>query len=135
MQRCRGGGPLEDTPTILVVEDEMMILHMIEMALGDGGFKVIPAATGERAVQILDASQSPIRAIVTDIKLGSGMSGWDVAKHARQINPDIGVIYVTGHGEDEWPTLGLPKSVLIPKPFVIAQLLTAVSNLVTGKSK
>ena len=59
-----GDRPLENTPTILVVEDEMMILHMIEMALEDGGFKVILAASGERAVQNLDTQQPPFRAIV-----------------------------------------------------------------------
>ena len=63
MQRCRGR-TLEDTPTILVVEDEMMILHMIEMALEDGGFKVILAASGERAVENLDAQKPPFRALV-----------------------------------------------------------------------
>ena len=69
------------------------------------------------------------------MKLGSGMSGWDVARHARQVNPEIGVIYVTGHGEDEWPIHRMPESVFIPKPSAIAQLLAAVSNLVTRKSK
>ena len=98
----------------------MMILHMIEMALEDGGFKVILAASGERAVQHLDAQKPPFRAVVTDIQLGSGMCGWDVAKHARQIYPEIGVIYVTGHGEDEWPIHGVPESVFLPKPYAIA---------------
>ena len=55
---------MEDTPTILVVEDEMMILHMIEMALEGGGFKVILAASGERAVENLDAQKPPFRALV-----------------------------------------------------------------------
>jgi DNA-binding response OmpR family regulator len=134
MQRSRGQA-LEDTPGILIVEDEVLILHMIEQSLEEGGFKVILAASGERAIQILDAQKPAFRVVVTDVNLGQGISGWDVAKHAREIDPEIGVIYVTGHGEDEWPSLGLPKSVLIPKPFAVAQLLTAVSNLINRSSQ
>lgn len=123
---------MEDTPSILIVEDEMLILHMMESALEDGGFKVMLASSGERASQMLEAQNPPFRAVVTDVHLGLGKSGWEVAKHAREIDPMIAVIYVTGHGADAWPSLGLPNSVLITKPFAITQLLTAVSNLLNG---
>ena len=126
---------LEDNPSILVVEDETLILLMIESALEDGGFKAILAPSGERAIQVLDTQNPPFRAVVTDVNLGPGKSGWDVAKRAREIDPNIAVIYVTGHGEDDWPSQGLPKSVLITKPFAVAQLLTAVSNLLNGSSQ
>jgi DNA-binding response OmpR family regulator len=98
----------------------------------EGGFKVILAASGERAIQALDTQKPPFRAVVTDVNLGRGKSGWDVAKHAREIDPEIAVVYVTGHGGDDWPSLGLPKSVLVAKPFAVAQLLTAVSNLLNS---
>jgi DNA-binding response OmpR family regulator len=123
---------LEDTPSILIVEDEVLILHMMESTLEDGGFKVILAASGEQAIQTLDAQKSAFRAVITDVNLGRKKSGWDVAKRAREINPEIAVIYVTGHGADDWTSHGLPKSILITKPFAVAQLLTAVSNLLNG---
>jgi DNA-binding response OmpR family regulator len=122
------GQALEDTPCILIVEDEVLILHMMESALEDGGFKVILASSGERAIQMLDAQKPPFRAVITDVYLGREKSGWDVAKHARE----IAVIYVTGHGADDWTSHGLPKSILITKPFAVAQLLTAVSSLLNG---
>jgi DNA-binding response OmpR family regulator len=129
------GQALEDTPSILVVEDEVLILLMMESTLEDGGFKVIIASSGERAIQMLDAQKLPIRAVVTDVNLGPGKSGWEVAKHAREIDPEIAVIYVTGHGGEDWVSHGLPKSFVITKPFAPAQLLTAVSNLLNGSPR
>jgi DNA-binding response OmpR family regulator len=121
---------LEDTPNILIVEDEMLILHMMESTLEEGGFKVSLAASGERAIQMLDAQNPAFRAVVTDVNLGPNkLTGWEVAKHAREIDPEIAIVYITGHGVNDWPSHGLPNSILLSKPFAIAQLLTAVSNL------
>jgi CheY-like chemotaxis protein len=53
---------LEGSPSILVVEDEVVILHLMEDALEEGGFKVVLAPSGERAVQALDAQTAPFRA-------------------------------------------------------------------------
>jgi CheY-like chemotaxis protein len=59
----RGGKALEDAPSILVVEDEMLILNMMESTLEDGGFKVVLATSGERAIQMLNAQNPPFRAV------------------------------------------------------------------------
>ena len=120
---------MEDKPSILVIEDEMLILHMMESALEDGGFQVVLASSAERAMLMLDEQSLPFRAVITDVNLGPGMSGWEVAKRAREISPEIAVIYVTGHGGEDWLSHGLPKSVMITKPFAVAQLLTAVATL------
>jgi DNA-binding NtrC family response regulator len=123
---------LENTPSILVVKDEVLILHLMESTLEEGGFKVVLASSAERALEMLDAQKQAFRAVVTDVNLGREKSGWEVAKHAREIDPDIAVIYVTGHGADDWASQGLPNSILLTKPFANAQLLTAVSNLLNG---
>ena len=122
---------MEDSPKIVLVEDEVFVLHMVEIALADAGFRVIPATSGEQAIRMLDdVSNSPIRAVVTDVNLGrSKLTGWDVARYAREINPDTAVIYMTGHGADEWASHGLADSVLMTKPFAPGQILTALSNL------
>lgn len=123
---------MSNNPAILVVEDEVLILHMIESAFLDGGFEVVSAASSAQAIEILDSQNGPFRALVTDVNLGRGKSGWDVAKHARERDPLIVIVYVSGHGADEWASHGLPKSVMITKPFAVAQLLTAVSNLLNN---
>jgi len=62
------------------------------------------------------------------------MTGWDIARHARQLNPELPVIYVTGASAHEWGAMGVPNSVLLSKPFAPAQLLTAVSQLLNTGS-
>ncbi len=79
------------------------------------------AATAEEALAALDAHGDEVRALVTDIKLGSSTTGWDVARHAREVKPDMPVVYTAGSESNDWPVLGVPNSILVPKPFAPAQ--------------
>jgi CheY-like chemotaxis protein len=78
---------LEDLPVILVVEDDQSVQSIVEDALGDGGFEPAIAASGEEAVTLLKGGQTDYRALVTDINLRGRIDGWEVAKHAREIDP------------------------------------------------
>ncbi|MGM4896976.1 response regulator [Tardiphaga sp. 839_C3_N1_4] len=122
---------MEDLFVILLVEDEELIRNVVEDTLDDGGFKVVLAESGEEAVKLLDASDPKYRALVTDIKLGGHgtLTGWDVARHARSIDPELAVVYMTGDSAAEWASQGVPNSVLLTKPFAPAQLITAVAQL------
>jgi DNA-binding response OmpR family regulator len=57
------------------------------------------------------------------------MRGWELTRLAREINPELPVVYMTSASADEWPANGVPNSILLQKPFAMAQLLTAVSQL------
>lgn len=118
---------------ILVVEDEALIRDMVQSALEDAGFGVLTAANGDAAMALLDSDEGgPIRAVVTDVNLGGGPSGWDVARRARQLRPEMPLLYVTGGNADEWAANGVPESLLINKPFAPAQIVTAVSQVVNA---
>lgn len=78
---------------------------------------------------LLQGDENNYRALVTDIHLQGALTGWDVAKRARELNPDMPVIYMTGAGADHWPSQGVPNSMLLQKPFAPAQVVTAVSQL------
>ncbi len=119
---------------VLVVEDDDIIGSSLEAALTDGGFTVILADSGEKAITMLDADGSNYAALVTDINLPGQVSGWDVAKHAREINDTLPVLYVSGASAHEWASKGVPKSLLIPKPFAIAQAVIAVSTLINAET-
>jgi CheY-like chemotaxis protein len=119
-----------DAPTILAVDDEFFILEEISSVLQGGGFTVVTAISGEEAIRLLDAPEAAFRALVTDVNMGKGKpTGWDVARHARQISADIPVVYVTADGAQDWTAMGVPNSMVIAKPFAPAQLVTAVSQL------
>ena len=115
---------------IFLVEDEASIQHVLEEALTDGGFTVAIANSGEQAVAMLDKEGAGYSALITDINLSGTLTGWDVAKHAREVNDKLPVIYMTGASAHEWGSKGVPNSQLMPKPFAIAQVVTAVAQLI-----
>ncbi len=116
-----------EKPTILLVEDEPLIIVLMEDALQEGGFAVTTAANGPTAQAML-LSGVEFHGLLTDIKLPGPLSGWDIARMARAQFPQIAVVYATGHGELDWPIEGVPGSVLITKPYAPAQAITALSN-------
>jgi CheY-like chemotaxis protein len=125
---------VEDLPIILVVEDEAALQMVVEEALKEAGFGTAIAASAEEAVTLLKGKTTPYRALVTDINLKGRMTGWEVAKQARQLEPDFPIVYMTGAAGNEWASHGVPNSILLEKPFAPSQLVIAVSQLLnTGK--
>ena len=116
---------------VLIVEDEFLIGAMIEEALVAGGFEVVQATTGPKAIAVLEADAGRFRALVTDIRLGKGPDGWDIARRARQLVANIAVVYVSADSGPDWTAKGVPKSVLLVKPFAEAQVVNAVATLIT----
>ena len=121
-------------PVILVVEDDHVVQSLVEESLSEGGFDLAIAASGEEAVTLLKGRTTEYRAVVTDINLRGRINGWEVAKQAREINPAFPIIYMTGAATEQWASQGVPNSILLPKPFAPAQLLTAVSQLLNAGS-
>jgi DNA-binding response OmpR family regulator len=118
-----------DAILLLLVEDDHGVQQMLHTELTDAGFQVIVVSNGTQAITQLEEKAAQLRAIITDIRLGTGPDGWEVARRARELIPDMPVVYVTGDSADEWSSKGVPKSVVIVKPFSPAQLTTAVSTL------
>ena len=62
-----------------------------------------------------------------DRRLGSRQAG-------ERLDPTFPIIYMTGAAAAEWPSKGVPNSILLNKPFALAQLVTAVSQLLNAGS-
>jgi len=86
---------MDELPPILVVEDEPLVRIIIVEALQEGGYTVLEAEDGLGAIEQID-QQEQIRGLVTDIRMGAGPSGWEVAHHAREKFSSLAVVYVTG---------------------------------------
>jgi DNA-binding response OmpR family regulator len=123
---------LPDLIVIMVVEDDQVIQALVEDSLTDAGFEPAIAASGEEAVTLLRGARNHYRALVTDINLLGTMDGWKVAKQAREIDPTLPIVYITGAAADEWASQGVPNSVLLTKPFAPAQLVTGVAQLLNN---
>ncbi len=121
-----------DLLVVLVVEDDAPVQTIVEEALADGGFEPAIAASGEEAVTLLKGIKGKYRALVTDIQLRGVMDGWEAARRAREIDPEFPIVYMTGGNAADWPSRGVPNSILLTKPFAPAQLVTAVSQLLNA---
>ena len=119
---------------VLIAEDEVLIADLVEATLGDEGLAATVAYSGSAAMVALETSPTGFQVLVTDIRVGAPPDGWAVAHAARKLNPAIGVIYITGDSMQDWNDNGVPESVLISKPFVPAQSVTAVMTLLNRTS-
>lgn len=120
--------------TILLVEDEAIVATVIEEYLTDAGFTVVTAFDGAAAMRTLDNPDIALDGLVTDIRLPGGYSGWDIARMAREKVADLAVVYASGDSSQDWKAYGVPESIMLGKPFVSAQLITALSQLLNARS-
>jgi DNA-binding response OmpR family regulator len=121
-----------EAPVLLLVEDEILVQELLATELADAGFETIVASNGDRAVAELGADATRFKAVITDIKLGKGPDGWDVARCARELVSDMPIVYITADSSHEFSSKGVPDSAVISKPFSPTQLITAVSTLITA---
>lgn len=116
-------------PVLLLVEDEGLILAVVEETLRDAGFDAITAFDAQSALNEIEQDCSRFSGLVTDIDLGNGPSGWEIARRARQLSPVLPVVYMSGASHTDWAAQGVPRSIMLAKPFAPAQLVTAIATL------
>ena len=83
---------------ILIVEDDAFFREIFSDILREEGYQVETASSGNAALQMLEKNHYQL--IVTDMVL-QDISGLDILSHAKQMDPDIDVIVVTGYGNME----------------------------------
>lgn len=122
--------------TILVVDDEKMILRLATEALETLGdeFSVVTALNGKQAVQRLQSD--PVDLVLTDLKMPE-MDGYELLSYMSKNHRGIPTIVMTGFGSPEIAKRLKQKGVLyyIEKPFEMDELKEKVSAVLTEKSK
>ena len=111
---------------VLLVEDEIFIAEMIQDALEDRGLRVRSAHTDRTAYALLEGEARSFAVLIADINLGPGASGFDVARRARELHPDLKVVYITGHAAH---LQGVEGALMFPKPFYPDELAERVVEL------
>lgn len=81
--------------TILVVDDDEDILDLIERHLSNRGYEVLTAYDGEQAISLLDKLMFDL--VITDLKMPK-FDGMEVLRRAKEKDPNIEVVILTGHG-------------------------------------
>ena len=116
----------EPEKPILVVEDEPDLRLFVSQALAQEGFKVIEAESGPEALIILQENPN-IHLLFTDITMPGGIDGFELAHRAKQLRPDLRVIYTTGYVKElPWGQHGVGYGPMLPKPFRNENLVAEV---------
>ena len=84
--------------TILLVEDEDAVRHLLRDVLRRYGYTVLEAGNGPAAIEICKAHDGPIHLVVTDMVMPY-MSGWEVADAVSALRPKARIIYMSGYIE------------------------------------
>jgi PAS domain S-box-containing protein len=114
---------------VLHVDDEDSVRRVGALMLERLGMKVIPAASGEEALSILDSDAHEFRCVILDLMM-PGLSGTDTLRAIRERDSDLPVLIVTGYGESDASDLlgGLSATGLLAKPFTSKQLQQALRS-------
>ncbi len=106
---------------VLVVEDDPIIREVMCEMLEDANFEVVGQESTAGAVKVLD-SDTPIDAAFVDIDLGDRGGGFKVAQHARQVRPNLVVVYTSGGGQPSYAEQRVEDSVFVQKPYLPSQI-------------
>ncbi len=115
--------------TVLLVEDEAGLREPVRDYLMKEGYRVLDAANGAEALQLLESQPLRIDALITDVIMPQ-VNGPELARKLKQRFPDMRVIFMSGYAEDK---LGGPESfrdsVLLQKPFALRALRAKLQEL------
>ena len=114
--------------TLLLVEDDDFVRLTVAMMLEDLGFEVLEAETGEAALQQFDGGLDT-DILVTDIDLGPGISGLQLADQVRTLRPELPVVFVTGRMTTLQGRARREREAYLPKPFEGEALARVVHSL------
>ena len=98
-RRLRRRSPAQRTgETILVVEDDETVRHLVVSMLKSSGYRVIAPATAAEALRICGEFSTPLDLLLTDMVLPE-TDGADVAEQAVAARPDLRVLFMSGYTE------------------------------------
>lgn len=116
------------TETILLVDDEDLLLTMGQMILSSYGYDVLVANSGKKALEVFGRTQKTIQVMVTDLVMPN-MSGRELSEKVRQISPGTRIIcasgYVRANNAEE-------SEFYLQKPFTSQDLLRKVKQVLAA---
>jgi PAS domain S-box-containing protein len=117
-QLSRGAGE-----RVLVVEDDEMVRRFVREQVAGIGYEVLSAANAAEALRLLESGEA-IDLLFTDVVMPGEMDGRQLAEAARQLRPDLPVLYTSGYTENAIVHQGRldPGVLLLNKPYRLADL-------------
>ena len=122
---------LRGTGTILVVDDENLLLTMAETILSDFGYRVLTANSGQKALELLAQPETKVHLVITDLVM-PGMGGRELMEKIEQLEPELPIVCMSGYvmAEDQQGGAGY-----LQKPFTTSDLLRKVKSALPARDK
>jgi CheY-like chemotaxis protein len=122
--------PSSGQETILLVDDEPIILHSMQEVLEELGYTVLTARDGAKGLACFQQHQHDIHAIITDMVMPE-MGGVDMFRQIRSINTTIPTIFLTGYdqGSVQLQSDEKENTTVISKPLQIPELSQLVKQV------
>jgi signal transduction histidine kinase/CheY-like chemotaxis protein len=116
--------------SVLIVDDEPVIRMLVVDALEEMGFECAEAGDGPEGLAILERAER-LDLLITDVGLPGGLNGRQVADRARELRPDLKVLFITGYAENAALNHGHigPGTRVLTKPFSVGELTSRIESL------
>jgi two-component system, cell cycle sensor histidine kinase and response regulator CckA len=119
---------LNGSQTILMVDDEDLMLTMGQTILSAFGYQVLTASGGQKALDIIAKGEPKIDLVITDLVMPA-MSGRELVEHLRKVSPQIRILCTSGYVP---PPAQSEDSAYLQKPFTSQELLVKVKQVLNA---
>jgi two-component system, cell cycle sensor histidine kinase and response regulator CckA len=123
-----GDEDLHGTGSILVVDDENLILTMAEMILTEYGYRVLTAGSGQKALDLLSCEDANVDLVITDLVMPA-MGGRELVERVRELMPEAKILRMSGNA---MPSDRQSGAAYLQKPFTSRELLAKTRQLLGG---
>ena len=122
--------------TIVVIDDQAVVLEFCRVTLERAGYKVFTATNGEQALSFFEPNRSPIALALVDIVM-PGMSGVELATRLERLNKGLRIVLMSGYSPDEVKRVVGEHAAQYRsmwKPFEARTLVQMIKNALDGES-
>jgi two-component system, NtrC family, response regulator AtoC len=119
---------------VLVVDDDSTTQELLSEVLTEAGYRVVTSGSGEEALEV--GKRESFDVIISDMKLGQNLSGLDVLRAYKDVQPESEVILITAFGSMETAIEAVKAGAFdyLSKPFKIEEVLLQVERALKNRS-
>ncbi len=123
----------ENAASILVVDDDAETQELLREVLSEEGYRIVTSGSGEEALEV--GKQEAFDVIISDMKLGPNLSGLDVLRAYKSIQPESEVILITAFGSMETAIEAVQAGAFdyLSKPFKIEEVVLEVKRALENR--
>jgi CheY-like chemotaxis protein len=123
--------PNSEKKTVLLVDDEEMVLEIGSLMLQKLGYSVITAPTGKEAIELL--KKNKIAFVILDMRM-PGMNGYEIYHRLKKIQPEVKILLASGYtgGQSEKGLINTGFDGFLQKPFNFKQLSKKIEDILVN---